>query len=83
MKDDIDNFSPDNVDSYPHETIGCWKLRDRKSAERTLEWIKKRVRKGFRGRFPIIDTRITERPDGRFDIDVFKMWQDGEPHRVC
>jgi len=83
VKDEIENFNPDSVDSYPHEWIGCWKFKDRASAERTLKWIKKRVRKGRRGKFPIVETEVSEDPDGRFGIDVFATWQDGQYRRVC
>ncbi len=82
VKDEVDNFQPDSDDSYPHEWIGCWKFRDRKSAERTLEWISNRVKKDRKRKFPILETKVTEDPDGRFGIDVFATWQTGEYTRV-
>jgi hypothetical protein len=36
LADKLKNFRPDNDDSYPHETVGCWKFKDRANAERTL-----------------------------------------------
>ena len=56
LKDDVSNFQPDYDDSYPEELIGNWKLKDRASAECTLKWVTKRVRKGRRGKYPIVET---------------------------
>jgi len=83
LKDDVSNFQPDYDDSYPEELIGNWKLKDCANAERTLEWVTKRVRKGRRGKYPIVQTEITQRKDGRFEIDAFSSWKNGETHRVC
>ena len=85
LTDELSNFQPDNDDSYPHETIGCWKFRERKSAERTLKWVKGRVRKyKYRGRmFPILETAIRQLADGRFEIDAFRTDGNGERDRVC
>ena len=83
LQDTLENFQPDYWDSYPHETVGNWKLKDRASAERTLEWVKRRVRKGERGKYPIVETEITELEDGHFEIDAFATCRDGKTHRVC
>src|SRR6476620_5114775 len=83
LKDDVSNFRPDNHDSYPEQLVGNWKLKDRASAERTLKWVTKRVRKGHRGEYPIVETAIRELKDGRFEIDAFTTWKNGETHRAC
>ena len=77
----LENFQPDNDDSYPHEEIGCWKFKDRKSAERTLEWVEARACKG--GNFLLIQSAIRELDNGRFEIDVFRTDKNGERNRVC
>jgi hypothetical protein len=40
---------------YVENTLGCLKLKDRASAERTLQWVKKKVPKGRRCKFPIFE----------------------------
>jgi len=83
LTDELSNFRSDNDDSYPHETIGNWKFKDRASAERTLKWVITRVRRGSRAKFPIIESEITELGDGRFEIDAFITRRNGEYDRVC
>jgi hypothetical protein len=79
----FENFNEDNQDNFCEETIGLLKFKDRESAARTLAWIERRVRKGHKGKFPIFESSIDELPDGRFQIDAFKTWSDGECIRVC
>jgi hypothetical protein len=80
---ELQNFNEANDDSYPENTIGLLKFKDRSSAERTLEWVKRRARKGCRGKFPLIETAIRELEDGRFEIDAFQTSRSGECERVC
>ena len=77
----LEEFQPDNDDGYPHEEIGCWKFRDRRSAERTLKWVEARACKG--GNFLLIQSAIRELADGRFEIDAFRTERNGECTRVC
>jgi hypothetical protein len=79
----VENFNEDTTTAFPEETIGLLKFKDRESAARTLEWVERRVRKGQTGKFPIFESSIDELPDGRFQIDAFKTWRDGECIRVC
>jgi len=79
----FENFNEDNQDNFCEEAIGLLKFKDRESAARTLAWIERRVRKGHKGKFPIFESSIDELPDGRFQIDAFKTWSDGECIRVC
>src|SRR5215831_19011404 len=44
LADELTCFRPDYEDEYVENTLGCWKLKDRASAERTLHWIKLRKR---------------------------------------
>ena len=79
----FEDFNEDNQDHFCEETIGLLRFKDRESAARTLEWVERRVRKGQTGKFPIFESSIDELPDGRFQIDAFKTWRDGECIRVC
>jgi hypothetical protein len=79
----FENFNEDTTTAFPEETIGLLKFKDRESAARTLEWVERRVRKGQIGKFPIFESSIDKLPDGRFQIDAFKTWQNGECIRVC
>jgi hypothetical protein len=72
LADELTCFRPDYDDEYVENTLGCWKFKDRASAERTLGWVKKRIRKGRRGKFPIVETTIREVTGDRFEIDAFK-----------
>ena len=47
--DELTCFRPDYDDSYVENTLGCWKLKDRASAERTFRRVEKKVRKRRRG----------------------------------
>jgi hypothetical protein len=55
----------------------------RPGAERTLRWVKERVRKGCKGRFPIVETAIRETAGSRFEIDAFQTRRNGQCERVC
>jgi hypothetical protein len=66
------------VPTTDRRSLGCWKLKSRASAERTLRWAKKKVRKGHRGKFPIFEGAVREVETGRFQIDAFKTWRNGE-----
>jgi hypothetical protein len=77
------DFNKDNESSFPEETLGLLKFKDRESAKRTLEWVKSRVQKEHTGKFPIFESSIDELPDGRFQIDAFKTGKNGESNRVC
>jgi hypothetical protein len=79
----LHDFNKDNDDSFPEETLGLLKFKDRESAKRTLEWVKSRVQKEPTGKFPIFESSIDELPDGRFQIDAFKTDKNGESNRVC
>jgi len=79
----FEDFNEDDDNNFPEETIGLLKFKDRESAARTLAWVERRVRKGHKGKFPIFESSIDELPDGRFQIDAFKTWSDGECIRVC
>jgi hypothetical protein len=79
----LHDFNKDNDDSFPEETLGLLKFKDRESAKRTLEWVKSRVQKEHTGKFPIFESSIDELPDGRFQIDAFKTDKNGESNRVC
>jgi hypothetical protein len=58
LADALTCFRPDHdEDEYVENTQGCWKLKDRASAERTSLWVKKKIRKGHRSKFPIVDGR--------------------------
>jgi hypothetical protein len=70
-------------DEYIENTLGCWKFKDRAGAERTLEWVRKRIRKGRKGKFPIVETSIREVAGSGFEIHAFKTWRNGECERVC
>jgi hypothetical protein len=76
LADELTCFRPDDDDVYLENTFGCWKFKDRGSAERTLAWVKKRARKGCKGRFPIVETAIREVIGGRFEIDAFNKRRD-------
>jgi hypothetical protein len=79
----FEDFNEDTTTAFPEETIGLLKFKDRESAARTLEWVERRVRKGHKDKFPIFESSIDELPDGRFQIDAYKTWQNGECIRVC
>ena len=79
----LQDFNKDNDNSFPEETLGLLKFKDRESAKRTLEWVKSRVQKEHTGKFPIFESSIDELPDGRFQIDAFKTDKNGESNRVC
>ena len=83
LADELTNFRPDYDDVYVENTFDCWKYIDRASAERTLAWVKKRIRKGRKGKFPIVETAVREVAGGRFELDAFKTWRNGECDRVC
>ena len=77
------DFNKDNDQSFPEETLRLLKFKDRKGAERALEWVKSRVLKGHKGRYPVFESSIDELPDGNFQIDAFITLQNGESSRVC
>ena len=52
LADELTCFRPDYDDVYVENTLGCWKFKDRASAERTLGWVKERARKGCRANSP-------------------------------
>ena len=79
----LQKFNRDNDESFPEETLGLLKFKDRQSAKRTLEWVKSRVLKGHTGKYPIFESSIDELPDGSFQIDAFMTLQNGESSRVC
>src|SRR5215831_17671974 len=81
LADELTCFRPDYEDEYVENTLGCWELKDRASAERTLRWVKQRVRKGRRGTFPIFEGAVREVEVGRFQIDAFRTWRNGERER--
>jgi len=84
LADELTCFRPDDDwNEYVENTFGCWKFKDRAGAERTLGWVKKHLRKGFKGKFPIVETAIREVADGRFEIDAFRTWRNGKCDRVC
>ena len=83
LADELTCFRPDDDDVYVENTLGCWKFKDRASAERRLGWVKERARKGQKGKFPIVETAIREVVGGRFEIDAFKTRRNGECERVC
>jgi hypothetical protein len=83
LADELTCFRPDYDDVYVENTLGCWKFKDRASAERTLGWVKERARKGCRGKFPIVETAISEVTGDRFEIDAFKTGRNGKCDRVC
>ena len=82
LTDELTCFRPDYEDEYVENTLGCWELKDRASAERTLQWVKKKVRKGRRGKYPIFEGAIREVEAGRFQIDAFRTSRNGERERV-
>ena len=45
LADERTCFRPDYEDDYVENTLGCWKLKDRSSPERTLRWLSKRFAK--------------------------------------
>jgi hypothetical protein len=75
LAEELGSFRPDYNDVFVENTLGCWKFKDRASAERTLGSVKKRIREGRRGKFPIFETAIREVAGGRFQIDAFKTWR--------
>jgi|SRR6516165_6793461 len=83
LPDELTCFRPDeDWNVYVENTLGCWKLNDRASAERTLAWVKKKVRKGRRGKYPIFEGEAREVEAGRFQIDAFVTSRNGERKRV-
>ena len=82
LADELTCFRPDDEDDYVLNTLGCWKLKDRASDERTLAWVKKRIRKGRKDKFPIFEGAIRQVAGGRFEIDAFRTWRNGERERV-
>jgi hypothetical protein len=60
----LHDFNKDNDDSFPEETLGLLKFKDRESAKRTLEWVKSRVQKEHTGKFPIFE-KLHRRTAGR------------------
>jgi len=78
LADELPCFRPDDEDEYVENTLGCWQLRDRASTERTLAWVKSRIRKGRKGKFPIFEGAIRGVEAGRFQIDAFKTPGNGE-----
>jgi hypothetical protein len=84
LADYFQNVNEYTDNSFPEETIGLLKFSDRTSAERTLEWIKKRVRKGHKGEFPIFESEIRGRLGaGRFEIGAYSISRRGVCERVC
>src|SRR5215469_2377752 len=76
-------FRPDDeLNECVENTLGCWKLKSRASAERTLSWVKKKVSKGRKGKYPIFEGAIREVAGDRFEIDAFRTWRNGERERV-
>jgi hypothetical protein len=57
LADYFQNFNEANPDSYPENTIGLLKFNDRSSAERTLEWVKRRTRKGAKANSRFLKVR--------------------------
>lgn len=53
LADELQNFRPDDPDIYVENTLGCWKFKSRAGAERTLKWVRKRIRKNQKGEFPV------------------------------
>jgi hypothetical protein len=82
LADELTCFRPDSEDQYVENTLGCWKLKSRASAERTLRWVRQKVREGRRGKFPIFEGAIREVAGGRFQIDSFTTQRNGERERV-
>jgi len=82
LTDELTCFRPDYEDEYVENTLGCWELKDRASAERTLQWVKKKVRIGRRGKFPIFEGAVREFKAGRFQIDTFRASRNGERERI-
>ena len=78
LADELTCFRPDYEDEYVENTLGCWELKSRPSAERALAWVKKKVRKGRKGKYPIFEGAVRELGTGRFRIDAFRTWGDGE-----
>ena len=54
LADELTCFRPDYEDEYVENTLGCWKLKDRASAERTLRWVKKRFAKAVEASSPFL-----------------------------
>jgi hypothetical protein len=48
----LQDFNKNNASSFPEQTLGLLKFKDRICAERTLEWVKSRVLKGANGQVP-------------------------------
>jgi hypothetical protein len=82
LADELTCFRPDYEDEYVENTLGCWELKDRASAERTLKWVKKKVRGRHRGKYPIFEGAVRELGTGRFQIDAFRTQGNGERERV-
>ena len=82
LQDELTCFQPDYEDEYVENTLGCWELKDRASAERTLACVKKKVRQGRKGKYPIFEGAVRELETGRFQIDAFRSWRNGERERV-
>src|SRR5215468_7708179 len=82
LTDELTCFQPDYEDEYVENTLGCWELKSRASAERTLRWVKKKVRKGRKGKYPIFEGAVRELGAGRFQIDALKTSGNGERQRV-
>jgi len=72
LADELTCFRPDYEDEYVENTLGCWELKDRASAERTLQWVKKKVRKGRKGKYPISEGAVRELVTARFQIEAFR-----------
>ena len=83
LADVVKEFRPNDAYSEVVEnTLGCWQFATRADAERTLAWVKKKIRRGHKGKFPIVETQVRE-VEGRFEIDAFKTYRGGEQERVC
>ena len=82
LADELTCFRPDYEDQYVENTLGCWELKSRASAARILRWVKKKVRKGRRGKYPIFEGAVREVEAGRFQIDAFRISRNGERERV-
>ena len=84
LTDVLKEFQPDlPYCELVENTFGCWQFKTLADAERTLSWVRKKIRKGRKGRFPLLDTAVREVEPGRFEIDAFKTYHNGEWERVC
>ena len=62
LADELTYFRPGDEDDHVLNTLGCWRLKDRASAERTLTWVKKRISQSSKAppdRSPAAASRLT------------------------